>query len=133
MEDKGGGLHQNAATVFMCLMNGVFREYLDTFVNIFLDHIFIYSKTKEEHEQHLRMVFLVLREHKLYANLSKYIFYQKKFHYLGYIISRDGIIVDPEKIETIRGWSTPRNVIDVRSFMGLSIYYRRFIKKNSKI
>jgi hypothetical protein len=94
----------NAPTIFMCLMNGVFREYLDKFVIVFLDDIFIYSKTKEEHEQHLRMVLQVLREHKLYAKLSKCIFYQKKIHYLGYIISIDEITVDPEKIEAIRGW-----------------------------
>jgi hypothetical protein len=123
----------NAPVVFMCLMNGVFREYLDKFVIVFLDDILIYSKTKEEHEQHLRMVLKFLREHKLYAKLSKCIFYQKKIHYLGHIISTDGIKVDPEKIEAIRGWPTPRNVTEVRSFMGLSGYYQRFIKGFSNI
>jgi hypothetical protein len=73
------------------------------------------------------MVLQVLREHKLYAKLSKCIFYKKKIHYLGHIISTYGIIVDPEKIEAIRGWPVPRNVIDVRSFMGLAGYYRRFM------
>jgi hypothetical protein len=114
-------------------MNGVFREYLDKFVIVFLDDILIYSKSEEEHEKHLRMVLQVLREHKLYAKLSKCIFYQKKIHYLGHIISTEGIEVDPEKIEAIRGWPTPRNVIEVRSFMGLSSYYRRFIKGFSNI
>jgi hypothetical protein len=109
----------NAPIVFMCLMNGVFKEYLDKFVIVFLDDILIYSKSEEEHEKHLRMVLQVLREHKLYAKLSKCIFYQKKIHYLGHIISTDGIEVDPEKIEAIRGWSTPKNVTEVRSFMGL--------------
>jgi hypothetical protein len=77
---------------------------------VFLDDILIYSKTEEEHEQHLRMVLQILREHKLYAKLSKCIFYQKKIHYLGHIISAEGIAVDPEKIEAIKGWIVPRNV-----------------------
>jgi hypothetical protein len=111
----------NAPTIFMCLMNGVFREYLDKFVIVFLDDILIYSKSEEEHEKHLRMVLQVLREHKLYAKLSKCIFYQKKIHYLGHIISVEGITVDPEKIEAIRGWPMPRNVTEVRSFMGLLV------------
>jgi hypothetical protein len=123
----------NAPTVFMCLMNGVFREYLDKFVIVFLDDILIYSKTKEEHEKHLRMVLQVLREHQLYAKLSKCSFYQRKIHYLGHIISEEGIVVDPEKIEAIRGWPTPKNVTEVRSFMGLAGYYRIFIEGFSKI
>jgi hypothetical protein len=123
----------NAPTIFMCLMNGVFREYLDKFVIVFLDDILVYSKSEEEHEKHLRMVLQVLREHKLYAKLSKCIFYQKKIHYLGHIISAAGIEVDPEKIEAIRGWPTPKNVTEVRSFMGLVGYYRRFIKGFSRI
>jgi hypothetical protein len=81
----------NAPTIFMCLMNVVFREYLDTFIIVVLDDILVYSKYKEEHEQHLRLVFQILREHTLYAKLSKCIFYQKKIHYLGHIISTEGI------------------------------------------
>jgi hypothetical protein len=123
----------NAPIVFMCLMNGVFREYLDKFFIVFLDDILVYSKSEEEHEHHLRMVFQVLREHKLYSKLSKCSFYQKQIHYLGHIISNDGIEVDPEKIESIREWSDPKNVIEVRSFMGLAGYYRRFTEGFSKI
>jgi hypothetical protein len=123
----------NAPTTFMCLMNGVFRDYLDKFVIVFLDDILIYSKTEEEHEQHLRMVLQVLREHQLYAKLSKCTFYQKQIHYLGHIVSEDGIAVDPEKIEAIKGWPTPKNISEVRSFMGLAGYYRRFIEGFSKI
>jgi hypothetical protein len=123
----------NALHVFMCLMNGVFRDYLDKFVIVFLDDIFMYSKTEEEHEQHLRMVLRVLREHQLYAKLSKCSFDQRQIHYLGYIISKEGIVVDPEKVEAIREWSAPRNVVEVRSFMGLVGYYRRFIARFSRI
>jgi hypothetical protein len=83
----------------------------------------VYSKSEEEHENHLRMVLKVLREHQLYAKLSKCSFYQKKIHYLGHIISKDGIEVDPEKVEAIREWSVPKNVTEVRSFMGLVGYY----------
>jgi hypothetical protein len=124
----------NAPAIFMCLINGVFREYLEkTFVIIFLDDILIYSKSEEEHEKHLRIVLKFLREHKLYAKLSKCIFYQKTIHYLGHIISTDGITIDHEKIEAIRGWITPRNVKKVRSFMGLVGYYRIFTKEFSNI
>jgi hypothetical protein len=117
----------------MCLMNGIFRNYLDKFVKVFLDDILIYSKSEEEHEHHLRLVLQVLREHQLYSKLSKCSFYQKQIHYLGHIILEQGIAVDPEKIEAIRGWPTLRNVSDVRSFMGLASYYRRFIVGFSKI
>jgi hypothetical protein len=123
----------NAPVIFMCLMNGVFREYLDKFVIVFLDDILIYSNSEEYHEHHLRMVLQVLRENQLYAKLSKCSFYQKQIHYLGHIISKDGIAVDPEKIESIREWAMPRNVTEVRSFMGLAGYYRIFIEGFSKI
>jgi hypothetical protein len=110
-----------------------FPRVLDKFVIVFLDDILIYSKSEEECEHHLRMVLQVLREYQLYAKLSKCSFYQKQIHYLGHIISKDGIAVDPEKIEAIREWSTPKNVTKVRSFMGLARYYRRFIEGFSKI
>jgi hypothetical protein len=123
----------NAPPVFMCLMNSVFREYLDKFVIVFLDDILVYSKSEEDHEHHLRMVLQVLREHQLYSKLSKCSFYQNIIHYLGHIISEEGITMDPEKIETIKGWTTPKNVTEVRSFMGLVGYYKRFIVGFSRI
>ena len=114
-------------------MNGVFRDYLDKFFIVFLDDILVYSKSKEDHEQHLRLVLQVLRGHQLYAKLTKCSFYQRKIHYLGHIISEEGIVVDPEKVEAIREWSAPRNVAEVGSFMGLAGYYKRFIVGFSKI
>ena len=123
----------NAPTTFMCLMNSVFSKYLDKLVLVFLDDILIYSKNEEEHEDHLRMTLQLLREHKFYAKLRKCDFYKDKIHYLGHIISGEGISVDPEKIEAIMNWPTPRNVIDVRSFMGPIGYYRRFIEGFSKV
>jgi hypothetical protein len=100
----------NAPAVFICLMNGVFREYLDKFLIVFLDDILVYSKLEEEHEHHLKMVLQALREHQLYAKLSKFSFDQNIIHYLGHIISEEGITVDPEKIEAIKGWKIPKNV-----------------------
>ena len=84
-------------------MNGIFKNYLDKFDIAFLEDILIYSKSEEEHEHHLRLVLQVLRQHQLYAKMSKCSFYQEQIHYLGHIISKQGIIVDPEKIDTIRG------------------------------
>jgi hypothetical protein len=94
---------------------------------LFMDEILVYSKSEEEHEHHLRLVLKVLREHQLYANLSKCSFYQEQIHYLGQIISEQGIAVDPKNIESIRGWPAPRNVSEVRYFMGLVGNYKRFI------
>ena len=85
----------NAPTVFMSLMNSVFWNYLDHFVHVFLDDILIYSKNEKEHEEHLRLVLMCLREHKLFGKLSKCYFFQKEIHYLGNIISGEGISVDP--------------------------------------
>jgi hypothetical protein len=117
----------------MSLMNGIFMEYLDKFVIVFLDHILLYSKLEEDHENHVRMVLQVLREHQLYAKLIKCLFYQNKIHYLGHIISEEGIVMDPEKIEAIKGWKTTKNVIEVKYFRGLASYYRRFIVGFSRI
>ena len=94
----------------MCLMNGIFRKYLEKFIIVFLDDILIYSKLEKEHEEHLRIALQVLRENQLYAKLSKCSFYQKQIQYLGHVISEEGISVDPSKIEAIKEWPTPKNV-----------------------
>ena len=97
-------------------------------MKVFLDDILIYSKNEREHKEHLRMVFSCLREHKLYSKLSKCSFYQKEIHYLGHIISSEGISVEPEKVKAIMDWPVPRNAHEVRRFMGLRGYYRMFVE-----
>jgi hypothetical protein len=114
----------NAPTMFMCLMNSISSEYLDKFVVVFIDDILVYSKIEEEHEEHLRIVLKMLREHKLYANFDKCDFYQKKIQYLGHVISAEGIVVDPEKTKAIMEWLVPKDVEDIQSFMGITGYYR---------
>jgi hypothetical protein len=113
----------------MCLMNSIFSQYLDKFVVVFIDDILVYSKTEEEHDEHLRIVLQTLRKHKLYAKFDKCDFYQKEIQYLGHVISAEGIVVDPEKIKSIMEWLVPKDVVDIRSFMGitwiLSQIYRR--------
>eukprot|EP00253_Pinus_taeda_P019019 PITA_19019 len=123
----------NAPTTFMCLMNGIFHPYLDQFVLIFIDDILIYSRTIEEHHENLRIVLQTLREHQLYAKFSKCDFFKEEIQYLGHVISKDGIAVDPEKIKAIMDWPIPKDVTDVRSFMGLVGYYRRFVEGFSKV
>jgi hypothetical protein len=123
----------NAPGVFMSLMNGVFRKYLDKFVQVFIDDILIYSRMMEEHDEHLRLVLQCLREHKLYGKLSKCSFYQSRIQYLGNVISGEGIAVDLAKVEAIMEWPAPMNVTEVHSFMGLSGYYRWFVEGFSKI
>ena len=120
----------NVPATFMCLMNSVFRRYLDKFVLVFLDDTLVYSKNEEEH---LRLALQLLREHQLYAKLSKCDFYRDRIQYLGHVISEEGISVDLEKIESIMNWPALRNMTDVRYFMGLEGYYRRFIEGFSKV
>jgi hypothetical protein len=102
-------------------------------VLVFIDDILIYSKSREKHEEHLKLVLQVLREHQLYAKFSKCDFFQKQVHYLGHFISKEGVVVDHDKIKSIMDWPTPKDVAVIRSFMGLAGYYRRFIKGFSKI
>ncbi|KAL4037930.1 hypothetical protein IC575_001532 [Cucumis melo] len=123
----------NAPTVFMDLMNRVFREFLDTFVIVFIDDILIYSKTEAEHEEHLRMVLQTLRDNKLYAKFSKCKFWLKQVSFLGHVVSKAGVSVDPAKIEAVTGWARPSTVSEVRSFLGLAGYYRRFVENFSRI
>jgi hypothetical protein len=108
-------------------------EYLDKFVVVFIDDILVFSRSEEEHEEHLRLVLQKLREHQLYAKFSKCAFWLKEVSFLGYIITDGGIAVDPSKVRDILNWSPPKNVLEIRSFLGLAGYYRRFIEGFSKI
>ncbi|KAA0051309.1 ty3-gypsy retrotransposon protein [Cucumis melo var. makuwa] len=104
----------NAPTVFMDLMNRVFREFLDTFVIVFIDDILIYSKTEAEHEEHLRMVLQTLRDNKLYAKFSKCEFWLKQVSFLGHVVSKTGVSVDTAKIEAVTSWTRPSTVSEKR-------------------
>ncbi|GJQ91289.1 putative reverse transcriptase domain-containing protein [Tanacetum coccineum] len=123
----------NAPAVFMDLMNRVCKPYLDKFVIVFIDDILIYSKTKEDHENHLRLMLDLLRKEKLYAKFSKCEFWLQEVHFLRHVVNHDGIHVDPSKIEAVKSWKAPTTPSEVRSFLGLAGYYRRFIKNFSKI
>ncbi|XP_071913991.1 uncharacterized protein [Coffea arabica] len=111
----------------------IFKKYLDQFVVVFIDDILIYSKTQEEHVKHLEIVLQILREHKLYAKFSKYEFWLEEISFLGHKVSKDGIAVDPAKVEAVMNWKRPETPTEIRSFLGLAGYYRRFIKDFSKI
>ncbi|GJQ93259.1 putative reverse transcriptase domain-containing protein [Tanacetum coccineum] len=123
----------NAPAVFMDLMNRIFHEYLDKFVIVFIDDILVYSKSEEEHERHLRIVLEILRQKKLYAKFSKCEFWLQQVAFLGHIVSVDGIIMDPSKVEAITKWPRPTTVTEVRSFLGLAGYYRRFVEGFSRL
>jgi hypothetical protein len=123
----------NAPAYFMNLMSKVFMEELDRFVVVFVDDILIYSETAEEHEEHLRIVLKRLRQEKLYTKFSKYEFWMEKVAFLGHVFSAKWIVVDPSKVESVTKWEQPLNMTDVRSFLGMAGYYRRFIENFSKI
>ena len=123
----------NAPTAFMDLMNRVFKDFLDTFVIVFIDDILVYSRTEAEHEVHLRQVLETLRANKLYAKFSKSEFWLKQVSFLGHMVSKSGISVDPAKIEAVTTWPRPTTVTEVRSFLGLAGYYRHFVKDFSRI
>ena len=114
-------------------MNRIFHAFLDRFVVVFIDDILIYSKTEEEHADHLKIVLQVLKEKKLYAKLFKCEFWLKEVSFLGHVISGDGIAVDSSKIEAVSQWETPKSVTEIKSFLGLASYYRRFIEGFSKL
>lgn len=118
----------NAPGTFMQLMNQVFADMLDKSVLCFLDDILIFSRTEEEHLQHLRTVLTRLREQELYVKMSKCAFMQREVSFLGHRIGADGLRVAPDKISAVQQWPKPMNVTEVRSFLGLANFYRRFIR-----
>ena len=108
-------------------------DELDKFVVVFIDDILIYSKSAQEHEQHLRVVLEKLRANKLYAKFSKCEFWLEKVSFVGHILTTEGVAGDPEKVEAVSNWQQPSNVSEIRSFLGLAGYYRRFIEGFSRI
>ncbi|GJR81477.1 putative reverse transcriptase domain-containing protein [Tanacetum coccineum] len=123
----------NAPAVFMDLMNRVCKPYLDKFVIVFIDDILIYSKSKQEHAEHLKLILELLKKEQLYAKFSKCEFWIPKVQFLGHVIDSQGIHVDPAKIESVKDWASPKSATEIRQFLGLAGYYRRFIEGFSKI
>nr|GEV57603.1 hypothetical protein [Tanacetum cinerariifolium] len=126
--DLRSGYHQ-----LRDLMNRVCKPYLDKFVIVFIDDILIYSRYKEEHANHLRINLELLRKEKLYAKFSKCDFWISVVQFLRHIIDNQGLHVDPAKIEAVKNWASPTTPTEIRQFLRLSSYYRRFIKDFSKI
>jgi hypothetical protein len=123
----------NAPSTFMRLMNEVLREFIGKFVVVYLDDILIFSKTKAEHLKHLAIVMRRLQQEKLLVNMKKCSFMKTELIYLGFVISANELKMDPEKVEVIKNWPSPRNVFEVRSFHGLASFYRKFIRNFSGI
>jgi hypothetical protein len=122
----------NAPAYFMYLMNSVFMPELDKFVIVFIDDILVYSENEQDHAEHLRIVLTRLRDHQLYAKFSKCEFWLKIVPFLSHV-SKNGISVDPSKVQEVMDWKAPTTVHEVQSFLGLAGYYRHFISDFSKI
>ena len=118
----------NAPAAFMDLMHRVFQPYLDQFFVVFVDDILIYSQSEREHEDHLRIVLHLLRDHQMYAKFSKCEFWLIEVRFLGHIVLASGVSVDLEKVVAVMSWERPKSVFKIRSFLGLAGYYRRFIE-----
>ena len=123
----------NAPAAFMDLMNRVFQPYLDQFVIVFVDDILIYSRSIEEHETHLRIALQTLRDHRLYAKLSKCMFWLSEVVFLGHVVSAARITIDPAMVKAVLRWERPTTPTEIRSFLGLAGYYRWFIQKFSSL
>jgi hypothetical protein len=123
----------NAPATFQTLMNSILGPFLDKFVIVYLDDVLIYSKTPQEHKQHLRLLLQALRDHQLYAKLTKCEFWRDTLPFLGHVISQAGISMDPSKLTAIQHWPAPATVTQLQSFLGLANYYRRFVKDYSAI
>jgi hypothetical protein len=123
----------NAPAAFMDLMNRVFRPYLDRFVIVFIDDILVYSKSEKLHAKHLRLILETLRSAQLFAKFSKCEFWLDRVGFLGHVISAGGVSVDPQKVEAVSNWGRPTSVTEIRSFLGLAGYYRRFVQDFSRI
>ena len=118
----------NASSKFQGLMNSIFKPFLRKFVLVFFDDILIYSRSWKDHVQHVDTVLKLLEEKQLYAKISKCFFGVQEVEYLGHIVSHEGVKVDPNKIKSIKEWKVPKTIRQLRGFLGLTGYYRKFVK-----
>ena len=117
----------------MGLMNEVLKEFIGTFVIVYLDDILVFSKTKEEHLRNLQYMMKKLQQEKFLINLQKCTFMQEELVYLGFVVSKEGLKMDHEKVKAILEWPSPKNVFEVRSFHGLASFFKKFIINFSNI
>ena len=117
----------NSPSIFMDLMNHIFKPFLDIFVVVFIDDILVYSRSKEDHEGHLRIVLQVLRDERLYAKFIKCELWLREVGFFGHVVSGEGIKVDPKKMEAVKNWPRSLSSSDIRSFLDLAGYYKRFV------
>lgn len=118
----------NAPATFQALMNDIFKEHLRDFVLVFFDDILVYSKNKSDHLRHVEIVLPILRKHQLFAKLSKCSFGQDHVEYLGHVIDQEGVRVEPNKINSVKEWPAPKTIKALRGFLGLTGYYRKFVR-----
>ncbi|XP_071740034.1 uncharacterized mitochondrial protein AtMg00860-like [Rutidosis leptorrhynchoides] len=123
----------NALATFQALMNEVFKPYLRKFTLVFFDDILVYSATMEDHLEHLRLVLQTMRSHTLFAKKSKCVFATPKVEYLCHVITAEGVATDPSKILAMQQWPKPKTLKQLMGFLGLTVYYRRFIKGYAQI
>ena len=118
----------NAPSTFQALMNAIFGKYLRKFILVFFDDMLIFSKSLKEHIGHLERTFATLRKHELYVKMSKCTFATNQVRYLGHVISKQGVSTDPGKIKDVLDWPEPDNATKLRGFLGLTGYYRKFVR-----
>jgi hypothetical protein len=123
----------NAPAAFQSVMNGMFSKYLYKFVMVYLDDILVFSKTAVEHEKHLRIILDILKANNLTVAIEKCKFFQSEVLFLGHIVSAQGVQVDPTKVKAVRQFPRPLDVGHLRSFLGLTNYFRRFIKDYARV
>ena len=123
----------NASATFQCMMNRIFAAYLNQFVLVYMDDMLVCSANEAEHLQHLRSVLMTLRESRLFVKLSKCDFLKPDVKFLGHVVGANGLHVDPAKVAAVQQWLPPANVAEVRSFLGLANFFRRFIQGYSSL